>query len=117
MTPDRSAVALIESSWHEIALTVRRDGPRDPAAVHAALVELSPRWRNQAVSLVVELCGFAYGKVIDRAREVAAARRQHAPIRDEVIDELQTADDVLQVVNRLFERCDHEDSHVHPSFN
>jgi phosphoribosylformylglycinamidine (FGAM) synthase-like amidotransferase family enzyme len=117
MTPDRSAAALIESSWHHIASTIRGDGPRDPVAVHAALVELSPRWRNQAVTLVVELCGFAYGKVIDRAREVAAARRQHVPIRDEVIAELQTADDVLQVVNRLFERCDYEQSPVHPSFN
>lgn len=117
MTLDRSAAALIESSWLEIASTVRADGPRDPDAVHAALVRLSPRWRNQAVSLVVELCGFAYGKMMDRAREIAAARRKHVPIRDEVIDELQTADDVLQVVNRLFERCELEKSHIRPSLN
>lgn len=117
MTPDRSAAALIESSWREIASTIKADGPRDPDAVHAALVKLSPRWRNQAVSLVVELCGFAYGKLMDRAREVAAARREHVPIRDEVIDELRTADDVLEVANRLFERCEFEDKPVHPSFN
>lgn len=117
MPPDRSAVALIESSWQEIALTVEADGPRDPDAVHAALIRLNPRWRSNAVSLVVELCGFAYGKVMDRARELAAARRQHAPIRDDVIDELRTADDVLEVANRLFERCEFEKPRVYPSFN
>ncbi|HMI82022.1 MAG TPA: hypothetical protein VK480_09575 [Solirubrobacterales bacterium] len=117
MTTDRSAATLIESSWLEIASTVRADGPRDPDTVHAALVRLNPRWRNQAVSLVVELCGFAYGKLMDRAREVAAARRERVPIREEVIDELQTADDVLEVANRLFERCEPEEVSTHPSFN
>jgi hypothetical protein len=108
---------LVESSWDRIALAVRSDAVRDADIVHAKLVELSPAWHSETMSLIVELSGFAYGRVLDRARKIAAARRKEAPISYQAIDELRTADDVLDVVRTLFERCEPEEVRFQPSFN
>jgi hypothetical protein len=108
---------LVESSWDRIASAVRSDGPRDVETVHATLIELNPAWHSEAMSLVVELCGFAYGQVLDRARRIAAARRKRVPISEQTIDELRTADDVLDIVRALFERCEPEAVRFNPSLN
>lgn len=117
MAKDDPPQTLVEYSWQQIAAAVRSHGSREPEAVHASLIKLDPQWRDQALPLVVELCGFAYGQLLDRARSIAATQRLRQLVSKGEIDDLCLADDVLDVVRKLFERCEPSGLETQPSFN
>lgn len=109
--------ALVQSSWDWIASILESGSPSKAEFIRALLRDSDPAWRRQEVSLIVELSGFAYGKLIDAAREIAASRRDGRPVTDQMVDSLRVADDVLSTVRELFELCEPEHVVLHPSLN
>jgi hypothetical protein len=108
---------IVECSWQRIAAVVKSHESPDPETVHASLIELDPQWKDQALPLAVELCGFAYGQLLDRARQIAAAQRVKRLVSEREIDDLRLADDVLDVVRTLFERYEPNALEIQPSLN
>lgn len=109
--------ALIERAWQRIASLIESGEARDTASVRSALRALDPDWQDQEVSLVVGLSGFAYGQIMERAREIAASRRSNSPINERVLEELRVADDVEEIIRELFKACESNAVEFQPSLN
>lgn len=109
--------ALIERSWERIASIVESGESRDAASVRAVLHAFDTAWQRHEASLIIGLSGFAYGQIMERARQIAASRRSNAPISDQAIDDLRIADDVEKIVRELFALCEPENVEFQPSLN
>lgn len=113
---DEATKRLIGASWCRIAELVSSGEVRS-RSVRSDLRELDPLWAERELSLVVELSGFAYGRLLERTREILDAHRRGQPVDASALDGLQQADDVLLAVRDLFELVEPEYPTADPVLN
>lgn len=99
---DPLQMQVVLASWELVRERVQASEPVEPPELRAALRRFDSQWSEQELSLAVELAGFAYGRVLDAAKSLAADVRRGRRLNDEVARELRWSDDVLDATHALF---------------